>query len=75
MSNELSSGHCNECNTNRRLERKSTNHILHLFITIILGVFTNGIGSIVWIFVWILCSIKIAGWQCSICGSTKVGNG
>lgn len=65
-------GHCEVCNKDGKIERETTNHILHLFITIFLGLFTAGIGSIVWIIVWILISIRIGGWRCSTCGSAKV---
>lgn len=72
MATEYESGYCNNCKADRKVERKATNHILHLLITVILGFFTMGIGSIIWICVWILSSIKFGGWICSTCGSNKV---
>ena len=72
MAQEYVEGYCNQCNAKRKVERKSTNHILHFIITVILGIFTIGIGSAVWIVIWILSSIKIGGWICSTCGSSDV---
>ena len=67
-------GKCKICGDNGKLERHTTNHLLHLFITVFLGLFTMGVGSIVWIIVWILLSIRIGGWRCTRCGSTKVSS-
>lgn len=72
MSIEYIGGYCETCKANRKLERKAPNHILHLLLTIILGIFTAGIGAIIWIIVWILVSIRFGGWICSTCGSNNV---
>ena len=71
MGVEFSSRFCKTCDTQRKVERKTPNHILHLLLTIFLGAFTFGIGSIIWIIVWILLSIKIGGWRCSVCGGNS----
>lgn len=72
MSLEYSTGFCKVCNEQKKLERKMPNHILHLLITVVLGFFSFGILSILWIIVWIVLSIKIGGWNCSSCGSKEV---
>ncbi len=72
MAQEYTAGYCNNCQADRKLERKATNHILHFFITVVLGIYTAGIGAVIWIAVWILSSIKFGGWRCSACGSTNV---
>lgn len=64
MGLEYKSGFCEQCGQQRKVERQQTNHILHL----ILSVITAGI----WVIIWLLTSIKIGGWRCSECGSTKV---
>ncbi len=56
MAAQEKSGMCEACNKQVMVRRKSTNHILHL----ILSVLTAGI----WIIVWILSSIKVGGWRC-----------
>ncbi len=63
MSIQVKSGFCKACDAQRKVERKGTNHILHLLIS----VFTAGL----WIPVWFLHTIKIGGWRCGTCGSTK----
>ena len=75
MAQEYTAGYCNSCKADRKLERRGTNHVLHLLITIVLYFFTLplfGIGALIWIVVWFLSSIKIGGWHCSVCGSTDV---
>ena len=72
MGMEYSSGFCKNCNADRKLERKTPNHILHFLITIVLGLFTMGIGAVIWIVIWILLSVQIGGWRCSTCGSKSV---
>lgn len=69
MSVEYHTGYCKNCDADRKLERKTPNHILHFLITVVLGIFTYGIGSVVWIVVWYLISSKFSGWTCHVCGS------
>ena len=64
MAMDYKSGFCELCNTTRKVERKGTNHILHLLITLV----TFGF----WLIIWILVSVKIGGWRCEQCGTTKV---
>ena len=64
MGLEYTGGYCKQCAAPRKLERKGTNHILHL----LLSIFTVGI----WVIVWIASTIKMGGWSCSQCGSSKV---
>lgn len=71
MATEYIGGYCETCQAQRKFERKSPNHILHLLITVILGAITLGIGAVIWIIVWILLSIQFKGWICSTCGSPK----
>lgn len=59
-------GHCKHCDRDVMVRRKGTNHILHLLLSIV----TVGI----WIIMWILLSIKIGGWRCSICGRKARAN-
>lgn len=66
MATERKRGFCKSCSQNRPVSRPSTNHILHLLLSII----TCGL----WIVVWILTSIKIGGWRCETCGSTKISS-
>ena len=61
---EFKSGYCKNCEESRKVERGSTNHVLHLILSII----TAGL----WLIVWLLISVKIGGWRCSTCGSNKV---
>ena len=61
MSYQQTSKHCRYCKKQVLVNRQGTNHLLHLFLTL----FTGGL----WLIIWILCSIKIGGWRCSICGS------
>jgi len=49
--------HCKHCGRHTTANRKGTNNMLHLLLSII----TFG----VWIIVWILASIKIGGWVCA----------
>ncbi|MCG3680276.1 hypothetical protein [Aliarcobacter butzleri] len=69
MGIEFSSKFCKTCNAQKKVERKTPNHILHLLLTIFLGSFTLGIGGIIWILVWIGISMNASGrWVCSTCG-------
>ena len=74
MAIEKTQKFCKSCNKNVLVERKGTNHILHFLITVILGFFTMGIGAVVWIMIWILATVKIGGWRCTNCGSTKLSS-
>lgn len=69
MSIEYHTGYCESCDSDRKLERKTPNHILHFLITVVLGIFTYGIGSAIWICIWFLISTKFTGWTCHVCGS------
>ncbi len=55
-----STGFCKSCHKQVRIIRPGTNHVLHLLLTLC----TFGL----WVFVWILVSIKIGGWRCAQCG-------
>lgn len=72
MALDYSGGYCEVCNAERKIERKAPNHILHLLIVVVLGVFTAGVGAVIWVIVWILISIRFGGWMCSTCGSRKI---
>jgi len=72
MGLQYNSGFCVQCDAKKKIERDTPNHILHLLITIVLGVFTAGIGAIFWICIWFLSSITIGGWRCSDCGAKKI---
>lgn len=64
MALEYTGGSCKQCGVARKLERKGTNHVLHL----LLSIFTLGL----WLIVWVGVTVKFGGWRCSQCGSTKV---
>ena len=72
MSLEYSMGYCPDCDSDKKLERKKTNHILHFLITIALGVFTYGIGSAIWMVVWFFISTKVNTWTCHTCENSNV---
>lgn len=72
MGVEYASGFCKTCNAQRKIERKTPNHVLHLLIALVLGFFTLGIGAIVWLFVWFASSVRFGGWMCSTCGGSKI---
>ncbi|MCH8506849.1 MAG: hypothetical protein LAT50_21420 [Ectothiorhodospiraceae bacterium] len=68
-------GFCSVCDKPSKLERKGTNHVLHLLITLVLGALTFWaffIGGILWLFIWFGLSVKIGGWRCHQCGGKKV---
>lgn len=65
MGLEYHQGYCRTCAQPRKLERKGTNHILHLLLSLV----TVGAWVIVWIF---LSNVKVGGWACSVCGSEDV---
>jgi hypothetical protein len=71
MGIEIGSGYCKDCGENRKLERKGTSHILHLLLVVIFF-FVFFPLAIIWIFIWLLSSIKFGGWICSTCGSKRV---
>lgn len=66
MAEQKSGGFCQQCNGQRVVFRKGTNHILHL----LLSVFTLGL----WLIVWIGVTVKFGGWRCSVCGSARVSS-
>ena len=72
MSVEYNMGYCPSCDSDKKLERQQANHILHFFITVLLGAFTYGIGSIIWLCVWFFVSVKVGTWKCHTCGNEKV---
>jgi hypothetical protein len=61
MSVEKTGRYCKHCKSKVPAERKATNHVLHLLIS----VFTAGL----WLPLWFACSLKIGGWRCVKCGS------
>lgn len=61
MAQEYSSGFCPICEKQKKIQRPRINHVLHLLLSLC----TLGI----WIFVWILLSIRIGEWRCSTCGT------
>ena len=69
MSLEYRTGFCPDCDADRKLERKKPNHILHFLITVVLGIFTYGIGSIIWMGIWFLIAVKFNSWTCATCGN------
>jgi len=71
MGLEYRTGYCQNCQADRKLERKKPNHILHLLITVVLGIFTYGIGSVIWIAVWFFLSLKVSSWTCHVCGNVN----
>ena len=71
MKLEHHTGYCKNCKDIQQLERKPLNNTIHLLITIALGLFTKGIGSIIWIMVWFFLSTKSDTWRCSVCGHTN----
>jgi len=72
MSLEYHTGYCNNCQADHKLERKKPNHILHFLITVVLGIFTYGIGSVVWLCIWYVISVKFSEWRCHSCSSKDV---
>jgi len=71
MADQEASGYCDDCKKQVMIKRKGTSHILHLLITVVLGVITApffAIGAILWLGVWFLSSVKIGGWRCTQCG-------
>ena len=60
MATQEATGYCKKCERQVMVRRKGTNHVLHLLLSLV----TLGL----WIPVWILLSIKVAGWRCSQCG-------
>ena len=61
MSNQKTQMYCNTCKAHRLVERKGTNHILHLLLSLL----TGGI----WLIIWLLSAIKVGGWRCTVCGA------
>ncbi|MDX9744434.1 MAG: hypothetical protein RBT59_11480 [Arcobacteraceae bacterium] len=72
MSIDTKNGSCESCGINGKLNRRGTNHLLHLFIIVVLGMLDYGVGVFIWVVVWISSSIKFGGWTCSSCGSRRV---
>jgi hypothetical protein len=66
MAFEESSKFCKRCGRQVLVRRQSTNHILHLLLTLV----TMGF----WIPIWILCSVRIGGWRCTVCGTSAGRN-
>lgn len=60
MAFQEATGWCEKCHRQVMLRRPGANHVLHLILTLV----TCGIWSIV----WILSSVRIGGWRCTICG-------
>ncbi len=53
-------GYCGNCDREVMIRRQGTRHVLHLLMSLV----TLGF----WIPVWILASIRIGGWRCTVCG-------
>lgn len=64
MSLQYKTGYCRSCDSHRKVERPGAHHILHFLMSVV----TGGL----WIPIWILSAIRIGGWRCSLCGSTKI---
>ncbi len=64
VAQDRKSGFCKDCNAQRVVWRKGTNHILHLLLTLV----TLGW----WLIVWILIGVKFGGWRCEQCGSKRI---
>jgi hypothetical protein len=64
MSMEHIQAYCKDCEKRIRAERKGTNHILHLILTI----FTAGL----WLIIWVGSAIKFGGWSCPSCGGNRL---
>ena len=64
MQEEKKGGFCEVCNKRVVVFRKGINHLLHLILTIL----TSGF----WLIVWIALVVRVGGWRCSECGSTKI---
>ena len=60
MGQHEATGFCKSCDRQVMIHRRSPNHVLHLLLTLL----TGGL----WLFIWILASIRIGGWRCSQCG-------
>lgn len=56
-----STGFCRNCDRQVLIRRKSTNHVLHLLLTLC----TFGL----WLIIWLLVGVRVGGWRCSACGS------
>lgn len=59
---EQSAFDCPRCRTQVMASRKTTNHVLHLLLTM----FTCG----AWVIVWFLASLRCGGWRCTRCGES-----
>ena len=64
MGVQYKGGYCKKCGENRKVSRKTPNHILHLLLSLV----TMGL----WLIIWILISVQFGGWRCDKCGSKKV---
>lgn len=64
MAEQYKSGFCKTCNEPRKVSRPKINHVLHLLLSLV----TFGL----WAIIWIGISIRVGGWRCDTCGSTKV---
>lgn len=60
MGMEQASGFCPSCQQQVLIQRPTTSHVLHLLLAVI----TVGL----WIPIWLLASVRIGGWRCSLCG-------
>jgi len=66
VAEEKRSGFCTNCNKQRVILRKGTNHILHLLLTLA----TLGL----WLIVWVGSAVKFGGWRCTQCGCTEISD-
>ena len=65
MGIEYSTGFCEHCNDNVKIQRKTPNHIFHFIMSIL----TCGI----WLLVWACLSSEKDSWRCSRCGANLGG--
>lgn len=59
MGQKQSSKFCKHCGEQVMVVRQGPNHVLHLILTLITGV---------WVFVWLWLAIFSGPWRCTKCG-------
>ena len=64
MAEARRSGYCKDCERRVVVFRPRANHLLHLLLTLI----TAGL----WLPIWLGLAIRIGGWRCAECGSTRI---
>ena len=58
---EYKSGVCDSCREVRKVFRDKPNHLIHLLLTVMTGI---------WIFVWLFLTLRSGSWRCDHCGGT-----